>query len=142
MRLATLTLAVTVGAPAVSAQEEDVTGVLTTGVRCFGSNAKEDLGYNIKKLDVTDEVLGAALNRVAADTAQCAPMREAAAELAADYVVTPPPTDEEIAAEGARQALAQTLAEADARVGTMKFEVGPPPRNMTRNRPSTPGSGQ
>lgn len=142
LRLGMLTLAVTVGAPAVSAQDEDVAGLLTAGVRCFGSNAKEDLGFNIRKLNATDEVLGAALNRVAADTAQCAPMREAAAELAATYHVTPPPSEEEVAAEAARQALAETLAEADRRVGAMKFEVGPPPRNMTRDRPSALGFSQ
>lgn len=139
MRLGLLTMAVASTAPAISAQENNVDGLLTEDVRCFGSNAKDDLGYNIKKLGVTDEVIGAALNRVAADTELCAPMREAAAELAGVYVVTPPPTEEELVAEAARKALAQTLAEADRRVGALAFEVGPPPRNMTRNRTPAPG---
>ncbi|RYE42338.1 MAG: hypothetical protein EOP21_08290, partial [Hyphomicrobiales bacterium] len=66
----------------------------------------------------------------------------AAAELANAYVVVVPATEEQLAAEAARQKLAQTLAEADQRVGTLKFEMGPPPRNMTRGRGSALGFGQ
>lgn len=141
-RFAVLTTAFAGLAPLVYAQETDIVGPLTENVRCFGTNAKEDLGYNIKKLEKPDDVIGAALNRVAADQTRCEPMRTAAAELAAIYVVTPPPTEEELAAEAARQALAKTLAEADQRVGALKFELGPPPRNMTRTRASAPGFGQ
>lgn len=142
MRLGILTMTVVSSAPVVFAQDADLTRTLTEGVRCFGSNAKEDFGYNIKKLEVSPEAIGTALAGIAADETQCAPMREAAADLAKTYVVTPPPSDEEIAAESARKALAQTLAEADRRVGTLKFEVGPPPRNMTSSRPSALGFGQ
>lgn len=141
-RLAVLTTAFGGLAPIVSAQDADIVGPLTEGVRCSSTGAKEDLGLNITKLGKTDDVIGAALNSVAADQTRCEPIRAAAAELAATYIAFAPPTEEELAAEAARQKLAQTLAEADQRVGTLKFEMGPPPRNMTRERASAPGFGQ
>jgi len=141
-RLAVLTTAFAGLAPVVSAQDADIVGPLTEGVRCFDPGAKDDLGFNIKKLGKSDDLIAAALNRVAADQTWCEPMRAAAAELANTYIVSPVPTEEELAAEAARQVLAQTLAEADERVGALKFEAGPPPRNMTRGRTSVPGIGQ
>ena len=139
VRLAALTTAFAGLAPIVSAQDVDIIGPLTDGVRCLGPNAKEDLGFNIKKLGMPDDVIGEALNRVSADETRCAPIREAATELANTYLLVPPPTEEELAAEAARQKLTQTLAEADRRVGMLKFEAGPPPRNMTRARTSGHG---
>lgn len=140
-RLAALTAVVAGLAPVVSAQEVDIVGPLTGGVRCFGANAKDDLGYNIKKLEMPDAAIGAALNRVAADPALCEPMRTAAAELAGTYIPTPPSTDEDMAAEISKRTLAQTLAEANKRAGALRFEVGPPPRNMTIGMTAHPGSG-
>lgn len=142
VRVAVLTAACAGLAPLVSGQETDIVGPLTENVRCFGANAKEDLGYNIKKLGMPNDVIGAALNRVAADETRCAPMREAATELAGALIVVPPPTEEELAVQSSRQVVAQTLAEADRRVGTLKFEAGPPPRNMTRDRAHLPGFSQ
>jgi hypothetical protein len=142
VRLAVLTTACTGLAPVVSAQDAEIIGPLIEGVRCSSPGAKEDLGLNIKKLGKTDDVIGAALNSVAADQARCEPIRAAAAELAAPYMAFAPPTEGELAAEAARQRLAQTLAEADQRVGTLRFETGPPPRNMTRARTTAPAFGQ
>ena len=48
---------------------------------------------------------------------------------------------EEQASASARQAVAQTLAEADRNAASLKFEVGPPPRNMTKGRGADPLSG-
>lgn len=142
VRLAVLTTAFAGLAPVVSAQDVDIVGPLTDGVRCLGPNAKEDLGLNIKKLGASDDVIGAVLNRVSADETRCAPVREAARELANTYLLAPPPTEEELAAVAARQKVNQTLAEADRRVGMLKFEAGPPPRNMTRARTSGHAFGQ
>lgn len=141
-RHAVLTTALAGLAPVVCAQEVDLVGPLTEGVRCSSTDAKDDLGVNIKKLEEPDDVIGAALNRVAADQTRCEPMRVAAAELANAYTLLALPTDEELAAEAARQKLAQTLAEADQRVGTLRFEMGPPPRNMTKTRTTAPAFGQ
>jgi hypothetical protein len=131
-------IGLTMLAPATFAQEVDVVGPLTEGVRCFGSNAREDLLFNVKKLEAADDVIGAALNAIAADEARCAPMREAATELAATYVVVPAPTPEEAVAISTRELVEKTLAEADRRAGSLKFEVGPPPRHMTKGRGGGP----
>jgi len=121
-------------APAAFAQDVDLVGPLTEGVRCFGSNAKEDLVFNVKKLEAADDVIGAALNAIAADEARCAPMREAARELAATYMIIPEPKPEETAVNSARSLVEKTLAEADQKAGSLKFDVGPPPRHMTKGR--------
>lgn len=140
--VATLAATLTWQAPAAVAQDTDIVGPLTENVRCFGANAKEDLGFNIKKLgNATADALGTALNQVANDAARCAPMREAAKELAATYVVVPELTPEEEASASARAVVAQTLAEADRNAASLKFEVGPPPRNMTKGRGAGSPSG-
>lgn len=141
LRLVALTVVVGAFAPLAVAQEADITGVLTGNVRCSAVSAKEDLEYNIKKLETAPEAIGAALNLIAADTARCAPLREAATELAAGYVVQPVATTEELAEASARKVVEQTLAEADRNAASLKFEVGPPPRKMTAGRGAGPDSG-
>lgn len=129
-------------APVALAQDAAIIGVLTENVRCFGANAREDLGFNVKKLEnATADALIAALDQVANDAARCAPLREAAKELAATYTVVPELTPEEVASASARERVAQTLAEADRNAASLKFEVGPPPRNMTKGRGAGPLSG-
>ena len=141
LRLVALTVVLSAFAPLAVAQEADITGILTGNVRCSSASAKEDLGYNIKKLETTPEAIGAALNVVAADAARCAPLREAAAELAAGYVVQPVQTAEELAAASTRKVIEQTLAEADRNAASLRFEVGPPPRKMTAGRGPGPETG-
>jgi hypothetical protein len=125
-------------APQAFAQDADISGRLIEGVRCSGVTAKEDLGFNIKKLVANGDVIGAALNVVAANSAVCEPIRTAATELAATYVVIVPPSDEELAAQESRAVVEQTLAEAERQATQLKFEVGPPPRNKTRGRGAGP----
>lgn len=134
VRFFVVTIGLAALAPAAFAQEVDVVGPLTEGVRCSEANVKEDLLFNVKRLEATDDVIGAAVNAIAADEARCAPLREAAAELAATYVVIPEPTPEETAVTSARELVEKTLAEADQKAGSLKFEVGPPPRHMTKGR--------
>lgn len=134
VRFFVVTIGLAALAPAAFAQDVDLVGPLTEGVRCFGSNAKEDLVFNVKKLEAADDVIGAALNAVAADEARCAPMREAARELAATYMIIPEPKPEETAVNSARSLVEKTLAEADQKAGSLKFDVGPPPRHMTKGR--------
>lgn len=135
LRAVSVAVILTWAAPAAVAQDTDIVGALTENVRCFGANAREDLGFNIKKLgNATADALGVALNQVANDAARCAPLREAAKELAATYVIVPEPTPEEKASASVRERVAQTLAEADRSAASLKFEVGPPPRNMTKGR--------
>ena len=135
LRAVTVAATLTWLAPATLAQDADIVGPLTENVRCFEANAREDLGFNIKQLgSAIADALGAALDQVANDAARCAPLREAAKELAATYVVVPELTPEEQSSAFARERVAQTLAEADRHAASLKFEVGPPPRNMTKGR--------
>jgi hypothetical protein len=122
-------------APHAAAQEPDLSVVLTDGVRCTAS-ARNDIVYNIKKSAAVPGDIGAALNLIAADQARCSPVREAATALAAGYVAAAPaPAPEERQDEQNRAIVAQTLAEADRQAAQLRFEVGPPPRNMTRGIP-------
>ncbi len=138
VRFVVVTIGLAALAPVAFAQDADLAGPLTEGVRCFGSNAKEDFVFNIKKLEATDNVIGTALNGIAADEARCAPMREAARELAATYMIIPEPKPEETAVNSARSLVEKTLAEADRKAGSLKFDVGPPPRHMTKGRMGGP----
>jgi hypothetical protein len=137
-RLVALTALLSAYAPFALAQDAELPGILTDGVRCLGVNAKDDLGLNVRKLEATPEAITAALNQVAADETRCAPVREAAAELAASYILASTPSEEELAERFAKAIVAQTLAEADSKAATMKFDVGPPPRNMTSGRADGP----
>lgn len=135
LRPVALTAALAVVAPQALAQDADIFGQLTANVRCISPGAKEDLEYNIKRLGTTgSEAISATLTVIAADSQRCEPLRQAATELAGAYILAPPPTAEDLAAAAARVAVNQSLAEADAAAANMKFEVGPPPRNMTKGR--------
>ncbi len=133
-RLVALTIFLAGSSPAALAQHADIVGPLTEGVRCSSPNAKEDFEFNIRKLEATDEAISVALGIVAGDEARCQPMRDAANELVAVYPIATPAPVEDPSALAAKHAIDQTLAEADRKAASLKFEVGPPPRNMTRGR--------
>lgn len=134
LRFTALTIAVASVAPHAFAQEADLVGQLASSVRCSAAIAKEDLGFNISKLGTPNEATAAALNTIAADATRCEPLRQAAAELAPTFILTPAPTEEELAASAARAMINEVLAEAEAKAESLKFDVGPPPRNMTKGR--------
>lgn len=142
LRLVALPIVLNVFAPHSVAQDADITGPLTDAVRCLGPNAREDLDFNIKKLGAPSETIGVALRVVAADEARCAPLREAAAELALLYPAQPAPTTADLEAASARQRVEQTLAEADRNAASLKFKVGPPPPRMTKERADGAGDDQ
>jgi hypothetical protein len=80
-----------------------------------------------------DVVVGL-LNQLSADAATCRPVRDAAKELSTAVVdASATAASEEIAAASGAIVDA-TLAEADRRAASLKFKVGPPPRNMTQGR--------
>jgi hypothetical protein len=135
LRPVALTAALAVAAPHALAQDADIIGQLTSGVRCISFSAKEDLEFNIKKLGATGgDAISVALTAVAADPQRCEPLRQAAGELAAAYAIVLLPSPEDLAAEAVRAKVKESLAEADAKAANMTFEVGPPPRNMTKGR--------
>ncbi|MFT3724251.1 MAG: hypothetical protein QM773_11740 [Hyphomonadaceae bacterium] len=132
MTLATLLIA----APSALAQDPDPSATLTNGVRCSPAYAREDIEANIRKLTMPVETVLATLNLVSADAQRCVAIRDAATELAAspDLAALAGPDP---AAARSQAMVAQTLADADSKAGQLKFEVGPPPRNMTNERPGS-----
>ncbi len=125
--------ALLIAAPSVLAQEPDPTIALTNGVRCSSAYARGDIEANVRKLTMPADAVLAALNLVAADAQRCAPIRDAATELAASPAL-PQLAAPDPAAAQSQAVIAQTLADANSKAGQLKFEVGPPPRNMTDGR--------
>lgn len=134
LRLVALPAVLNVFVSHAVAQEADLAGPLTNSVRCVGATTREDLEFNIKKLGAPSEAIGATLKVIAADEARCAPLRQAATELALLYSAQPAPTAEDLADAAARKAVEQTLAEADRNAASLKFEVDPPPPRLTKER--------
>ena len=74
-----------------------------------------------------------ALDAVSADATACTQIKDAASALALELSDANPGQDAN-AAEAAAERMKQVLAEADQRAASLRFEVGPPPRNLTRSR--------
>lgn len=126
-------------APIAHAQDaEALIGGLTANVHCSGGNAADDIKYNIKKQGASEEALAAALSQVAADESRCVALRDAARELSSGYIVVPPVSEEDLNATASRAVVDQALADAASRSASLKFDVGPPPRNVTRERGVNP----
>ena len=77
----------------------------------------------------------ARLNQISADGAVCQAIRDAAKDLATAYAQEDPAQQDEIV-KASRAIVAETLAEAERRAANLQFEVGPPPRHMTKGRNS------
>jgi hypothetical protein len=139
-RICSFALLALAAGPAASAiaQEPDLLGPLTDSVRCSGAGAQEDLQNKLMRLTASPEAVTSALKLVAADPSRCEPLRAAAAELAGTVGLAAPPSEEEVATDSARAVVAQSLAEAEANAIRLKFDVGPPPRNMTKGRTERP----
>ena len=129
LTMATLLIA----APSAFAQDTDPSAVLTNGVRCSPAYARQDIEANIRKQGMPVETVLAVLNLVAGDAQRCAAIRDAATELVASPELAALAVPDPVAAQS-QAIVAQTLAEANSRAGQLKFDVGPPPRNMTDGR--------
>lgn len=123
------------------APEPDVVSGLTTmlqaGVPCTIPDATRYLSLNVYRSAASTRELITALGQLAIDMDVCAPIRSAAAEQAAGLSETGLAADP-MAAALARERMAQTFQEAETHAGSMRFEVGPPPRNLTRGTVSGP----
>jgi hypothetical protein len=105
---------------------------------CAANGAETTLQDNIATVGATPSEIVDALNVIVADTSACAPLRDAARKLAGSVALRRSPTAEDRAAAASGKIVADTLAEAERRVATMKFEVGPPPPRLTRGRSPDP----
>lgn len=121
--------------PAAFAQ--DAAGLAKTmgeGVRCLEDRAFGDLSETLTRIGPADPVVVLdALALLGADAEICEPLRLAAQTLAAERSATDLGGEVNVT-DAARAAVDATLAEADRRAASMKFEVGPPPLNLSRGR--------
>lgn len=106
---------------------------LKANVACIEPGAGNQLLINADGLGASLPDLLSALDALSLDPATCAQIRKAAASLAQQLSESNPGLNAEQAAEAAER-MQQVLIEADQRAASMRFEVGPPPRNLTRNR--------
>lgn len=114
-----------------------LTNMLQAGVPCTIPDATRYLSLNVYRSAASTRELITALGQLAMDLDVCAPIRSAASEQAAGLSETGLAADP-LAAALARERIAQTFQEAETHAGTMRFEVGPPPRNLTRRTTSGP----
>ena len=121
---------------APSAHAQDAAALadsLVADVKCQDTRAMTDLTANVSESGGTDQaMLLEALTLIGADEAACIQLRDAARSLAADLTAAVNP--EAGVKVAARAVVDATLAEADRRSASMKFEVGPPPLNLSRGR--------
>jgi hypothetical protein len=121
--------------PAAFAQ--DAAGLAKTigqGVRCLEDRAFDDLAEMLVRVGENDQAIVLdALTLLGADPAVCEPLRAAAQTIAGERS-TAGASNEVNVTEAARAAVDATLADAELRAASMKFEVGPPPLNLSRGR--------
>ena len=144
-----LTVSGVILAPIAAGQEPALIAKLKSNVKCLQGNAAKQLMRNAASSGAKLPVLLAALDELSIDRQTCAEIKDAASELALDLAnddpaptTAAPQAEAEPAAESqpddiaaaAAQRMQQVLVEADRSAASMRFEVGPPPRNLTRSR--------
>lgn len=120
-------------APIASGQEPDLIAKLKAGLACAEPDAGSQLLRNAdgSAADLNDLLM--ALDEISIDATACVQIQDAAAALAMDLSDANPGQDP-AEAEASAKRMKQVLAKADQRAASMRFEVGPPPRNLTRSR--------
>lgn len=147
-------------APVATAQQPALIAKLKSNVKCSDANAVKQLKRNVVNSGAKRTDLMAALDEISIDRKACAEIKDAASAIALDLsnddpapapapaaepVDAVPPVEAEIDpvadddqsvadALAVAERMEQALIEADKRAAAMRFEVGPPPRNLTRNR--------
>lgn len=106
---------------------------LKTNLVCAEPDAGNQLLLNADGAGASLPDLLSALDALSIDTSACAQIQNAASELARQLNQANPGLDPAQAAAAAER-MRQALIEADQRAAQVRFEVGPPPRNLTRNR--------
>lgn len=140
MRVLIFSAAALLAAPCAIAQTPAAgPDALTKDVACAASAAKPALDANVRK-ELGDgqgarSAMAARLNQISSDSTVCGPVRDAAKDLASTYAAADPASGP-TASHAPNAAVAEALAEAQRRLANLKFEVGPPPRNMTKGRTS------
>lgn len=105
---------------------------LKAGLACQEPLAGNQLLMNADGAGASLPDLLHALDELSIDASACAEIQDAALSLAQQLYHSNPGFEAERAVTVDR--MAKVLAEADQRAASAHFEVGPPPRNLTRNR--------
>ena len=137
-------------APVAGAQPPALIVKLKANVKCSERDAGKQLMRNAASSGAALDDLLAALEDISLDRNACVAIRDAASDLGLDLAhEDPAPSPEETPAvvaleteadpqadlaAAAAARMQEVLAEADRRAAAMRFEVGPPPRNLTRSR--------
>lgn len=132
--VAGLFLAAGLSAQAQTIPVAELASRLGDGVRCTTPAAEADIDANIATAEAPQADIRAALEAIAADQAACAPLRDAAAILLASFGPVAAPEVAPDATAIAVEVLTESLADAQRRVASLKFNVTPPPPNLTKGR--------
>lgn len=107
------------------------------------ARASLEAAVGLAPSDTTQNAIVTALREIAGRDDLCTELKEAAKDFAVQAADEPPPAPVEPPAAASpspvstsSSIVAATLAEAERRAANLKFEVGPPPRFMTRERKS------
>jgi hypothetical protein len=137
-----------VAAPSVAQTATALVADLRKGVPCASASAaRSAMEANIGKAAAAAADIDAALAAINADGSICSALRDAAKDLktaraggvsaSAAASTAASAVSPDIAATS-REAVAAALAEGERRAASLKFEVGPPPPNLTKGRNSGP----
>jgi hypothetical protein len=130
------------------AQDAGLADVLAANANCSSvadARASLEAAVGLAPSDTTQSAIVTALREIAGRDDLCAELKEAAKDFAPQAVDDPQPSPVEATAETpvalsagpaptSSSIVAATLAEAERRAANLKFEVGPPPRFMTKER--------
>lgn len=130
MRRYLVSLVVLAACPAF-AQERPLEESLKADASCDGGDALDVLSANAERSGAEASDLIVAFERIAADPYTCEAVRSGAESLSRTFTIQVAGEDE-MSARAAREQLDIILRLAEQQATDLKFEVGPPPRNLTR----------
>jgi hypothetical protein len=128
-------------APAFAQNAGELGKALAKGVSCASAaSAKTNLDDNVGASKASTSDIITSLGQIASDTNTCQPLRDAARDKSNELSASMASQDQDRLKAASRAVVDAALAEADQKVANLEFEVGPPPRNLTRRReaPSRP----
>ena len=121
--------------PAFAQKANPLVADLRKDAPCSVSGARSALEGKIGKLTTAAADIDAALTEISGDTSICDPLRAAALDISRGRAGPSQPAPEGVSSSS-REAVAAALAEAEHNANNLKFEVGPPPPNLTKGRNS------
>lgn len=118
-------------AGSASAQELTLAQQLAMDVPCTWGDPVGQMKRNADKSGADRDALMVALTQLGVDDAVCLGIQDAAQSVSA-MLIADAVTLDAAQEQAAQERMRQLLREADEKAASMRFEVGPPPRHMTR----------